>query len=53
MMKPQKSNRMASLQSPYTKHRAFPGAKAYMKFFKHPEKHDNFVAGDFLQRHHP
>jgi transposase len=30
MMGSQKLNRMASLQSPYTRHRAFPGAKACM-----------------------
>jgi hypothetical protein len=30
MMHPQKVYRMASLQSSYTRNRAFPGAKSYM-----------------------
>jgi hypothetical protein len=50
-MNSQKRKRMASLQSSYTKHRAFTSAKAYMSYFEHLEKHDTIVAGDFLRRH--
>jgi hypothetical protein len=52
VMDSQKVNRMASLQSPYTRPCAFPGAQSYMEYFERPGKHDNAVDGDFLRRHH-
>jgi hypothetical protein len=53
MLDLQKANRMAKQKPPYTRQRAFPGALSYREyFFERLEKHDNFVAGEFLRRHH-